>query len=105
MYEPESIFRRAEFSIEHQGIQYTCERIATGKGVLHQKIYVVGVGCQEDVMPYGPQHYPPETMPGTAYVIAQDIIHTSWRKRQQGEKGAVGRNATAIRGERMAVVW
>lgn len=69
-----------EFSIEHDGTQYRCERIVTGKRVLRQTIRVIGVGSEEDSVDYGPEGHPPETMTGIACLIAHEIVG---RKRKE----------------------
>ena len=72
--------RRYEFSIEHDGTQYRCERIVTGKRVLRQTIHVAGVGSEEDSVDYGSRGHPPETMADIARCIAYEIVQ---RKRRE----------------------
>jgi hypothetical protein len=77
MSDTESPSRRSKFVIEHNSIQYQCERTVYGKRVLRQTITVCGIGSQEDDADYGPKHHSPTTMEGAACLIADQIIQKS----------------------------
>ena len=65
---------KLDFTVEHEGRTYQCERTVIGTKRFNQEIYVKGVGGKNDPARYGPHDHPVSTMESIAKVIAVEVI-------------------------------
>lgn len=68
--------RRLAFTVDHEGVEYACERLVTGQRVLRQTIHVHRLGSKPDSASYGKTGHPPSSMESVARMIAYEIIRS-----------------------------
>lgn len=71
-----------DFVIDHDGRQYQCRRVVTGKRVLYQTVYVEVCGHKDDGVSYGRSQHPADTMEGIAELIAHELVEDRKRSSQ-----------------------
>jgi|GEM_PF-3263663 len=69
-----------KFTVTVDGQTYDCERTIEGTRVLHQRVYVKGIGGKDDSATYGQRGHPASSMEGSAKMIAYEIIRSAKAK-------------------------